>query len=62
MKNLVVLPTLDGSKEASVARLDAWLLQPARRAMLENIHGNPSRYWRVADQLDRVDLVLGAAS
>lgn len=33
MKNLIVLPTLDGSKEAAVERLEAWSTMTSRRRM-----------------------------
>lgn len=33
MKDLIVLPTLDGSKEAAIKRLEAWSTMSTRRAM-----------------------------
>lgn len=55
--NLIVLPTLDGSREAAVARLEAWSSAPLRRRAAESLH----LYGTLGERRDRLDL-LGMAS
>lgn len=47
---LIVLPTLDGSRETAVARLEAWSSAPVRRRAAESAH----LYGTVGDRLDRL--------
>lgn len=57
---LIVLPTLDGSKEAAIERLDAWSTRPLRRRMADGGHLS----WRtdnLGDRQDQLDL-LGVLS
>lgn len=54
MRNLIVLPTLDGSKEAAIERLEAWSTMTARRRMAS---AGASRAETVGERRDVLDLV-----
>lgn len=51
MKNLIVLPTLDGSREAAIRRITAWSTAPVRQRAAESAH----LYGTVGERRDRLD-------
>lgn len=54
MKNLIVLPTLDGSKEAAIERLEAWSTMNSRWRMAS---AGASRASTVGERRDVLDLL-----
>lgn len=55
---LIVLPTLDGSREAAIERIEAWESAPRRRWVADDVKW---RTGRLGEMYDRLDL-LGVAS
>jgi hypothetical protein len=56
---LIVLPTLDGSKEAAIERLEAWSTRSLRRRLADV--DTPWRSGTLGEHRDQLDL-LGVAS
>ena len=58
MNPLVVLPTLDGTREAAIARLDAWASAPARQRMFGASWPRSATLGDVTDREALLDLHL----
>lgn len=54
---IIVLPTLDGSREAAIEHLNAWETAPRRRRLADKAKGGG----RLGEMYDRLD-ALGVAS
>ena len=57
---IYTLPTLDGTAEAAVARLEAWGTRPMRERLA--FHPGVTRNPTLVDYQDQLDLLLGVAS
>lgn len=56
MNTLIVLPTLDGSRESAITRLEAWTSAPARRSAAERAQLRSGTLGELRDRLSLLDV------